>query len=79
MIWSSKKRWKRLLCVYVLLGGNNAGDIPDRPCDCDDKRRVRRQEAQGMVLKMKPNCPKCGSNDISDVTSRLPLRGGGLG
>ena len=31
-----------------------------------------------MALKMKPNCPKCGSKDISDVTSRLSLGGGGL-
>jgi hypothetical protein len=30
-----------------------------------------------MVLKMKPNCPKCGSKNILKVTSRLPLRGGG--
>jgi predicted nucleic-acid-binding Zn-ribbon protein len=29
-----------------------------------------------MVLKMKPSCPKCGSENISNVTSRLPLRGG---
>jgi PHP family Zn ribbon phosphoesterase len=31
-----------------------------------------------MVLKIKPHCPKCGSNHISNVTSRLPLVGGGL-
>jgi hypothetical protein len=31
-----------------------------------------------MVLKMKLNCPKCGGRSVSNVTSRLPLKGGGL-
>ena len=31
-----------------------------------------------MVLKSKEVCPKCGSRNISNVTSSLPSRGGGL-
>ena len=31
-----------------------------------------------MALDKKTVCPKCGSKDISDVTSRLPLGGGSL-
>ena len=31
-----------------------------------------------MVVKIKPSCPKCGSKNVSNVTTSLPSRGGGL-